>query len=145
MRTIARYACEICNTEYTTPTEALACEALGLPEPMPWLPLDRAIPAFGENGVEWASIDRIYIVRGHHCHAWMASTDPYIGLSHNQTENDIYIDAFDPRAGWDMFRYSATPEDLAIWQRCMREYGLKMEDVGEWAKGRIEKALGCKP
>lgn len=68
MITVTTYQCEICLTTFGDAADALRCEAHGLPAPVPWLTLGERMPAFGENGVEWTTIEYVRILRGYRCH-----------------------------------------------------------------------------
>ena len=128
MRTIERYVCEICGSEYADREDALVCEAAGLPEPMPFLPLDREIPFFGENGVVYAQI-RSLVIRSSgpigQGHKWWAYTEPFAYVSHNlgDTNGLVPLQAADPRHGWDAFRYECSTNHACVWRYTMNQYG----------------------
>jgi hypothetical protein len=147
MRTITRYACEICGSEFDSEAEAHKCEAAGFPEPMPFLALGVKVPAFGENGVEWAEITGVYISGSSFRpgdHSWICKTDPDLGLSHNRGYDfyDTPASAFDPRRGWDAFRYTCTTEDAAAWRAAMRDYGFKEEEASEYVLSNVRAREG---
>lgn len=152
MRTNAVYTCEICGETYGVAADAIACEALGLPAPMPYLPWDRKVPLFGENGVEHAQILWVRIVRNFRAHAWLVYTRPWVFVSHNLMDNDqgIPASAFDPREGVDAFRYDGDADDVATWERALREYGFAEDEASEWVRdavtwrrAEIERAKGA--
>lgn len=146
MKTIVRYACEICGNRYNTPKEAEECEALGFPDPMPFLPLDKPIPAFGEDGVVFGQITKVFIAGydypWHKKHYWIVDTKERIRISHNQEDSTLNPDSFDPRVGYDAFRYACSQEDFAIWQKALADYGMTEDDaksVGEQARWHLAK------
>ena len=150
MKLILRYRCEICGTEYDDYLQAQACEALGLPEPMPFLPWDKPIPAFGENGVEWAQLRSVRIrrtgydgtdltnprlMKGDVQHIWWVTTEPWVCVSHNFTDDD-YMNwrparAFDPRFGWSPFRYERGIFSLRVWETTLQSYGFSPDDCSD--------------
>ena len=134
MKTITRYACEICGTEFLHAEDAERCEAEGLPEPMPFLRFGEKLPAFGEDGVEWGEVRGVYVVgRGWAPggHEWVLDTVPRLHLSHNRDpeSSGTPAHAFDPRSGWDAFRYSCTSGDVDAWRKAMRDYGFQESEV----------------
>ena len=142
MKTVVRYACEICGDEFNTEAEALECESKGLPEPMLFLPWGVKIPAFGENGVEWATLRDVAVSSS--CgarHVWVVRVTPFIHVSHNIDRESGFIGAcaFDPRCGIDAFRYCAKPEDVAVWRKAMADYGFKESEANEWVRARIRE------
>ena len=105
---------------------------------MLWLPLDSGpLPTFGEQGVEM--VDQItsfhissspYAIEGQVSrHLWRLCVRPTVHLSHNRDYDNptISVDCFDPRRGWDAFRYSCTDADLEIRERTMARYGFAEE------------------
>lgn len=139
MLILQRYQCEICSEVFDTERGARACEAYGLPAPMPWFPLWERIPAFGENGVEWASAEGVYPVRSWLGHAWaLSNVYPWPSLSHNQrADGPIMAEWFDPRRGYDAFRYGATEEDLRIWEAAMARHGFPESSASEWVRDHV--------
>lgn len=131
MRAIQLFECEICNEQYDNEEGARACEALGFPEPMPFLPLDEVIPAFGEDGVNSGQIIAVRVQGStfYRKHRWEVCTTPYVYVSHNLEGSWIPAAAFDPRHGWDPFRYVCTPEDAAAWEQAMQRYGFSNDEV----------------
>lgn len=135
MRALTRYQCEICGAEYDDREVAVACEALGLPPPLPFLPWDRKIPCFGESRVEYARLVAVCVGRdfgdwvsvchlrdlaasGEPGHVWHVETDSPIAVSHNFVDDRLRpAAAFDPRCTWSGFRYFGSPEDLEVWER----------------------------
>lgn len=143
MITITRHVCEFCETEYESAEEALACEALGFPEPMPFLKLGVPIPAFGEHGVTTGNITQVHIARGYEQHRWLVEVRPFIttAISHNlDPESPVPVHAFDPRRGVDAFRYGCGPSDLATWERTMRDYGFDESEASAGVLAAIEDA-----
>jgi hypothetical protein len=141
--TITRYACEFCDTEYESAKDALECEALGFPEPMPFLKIGVPIPAFGEHGITSARITQVLIGRGYMRHIWLLEVRPFIttAISHNlDPESPIPVHAFDPRRGVDAFRYGCSASDLATWERTMREYGFDESEASAGVLAAIEDA-----
>ncbi len=141
MKVITRYVCELCDTEFNTESEARACEAHGLPEPMPFLPWDVEIPAFGENGVEWIKLHSVHVEERFGGHRWALITSPSVHLSHNADPESPLIpaSAFDPRRGWDAFRYECTPADLATWKKAMSDYGFEESEANEFIRTNIQR------
>lgn len=136
MITHIEHECELCGTRYTSELEAVACEAQGWPEPLPWIRTDRKIPAFGENGVEWAHIAFAAVrgdARGHDWFVAVAGGEYGIHLSHNrdsEADGDWYpVFAFDPRYGYSMFRYESADAHLAVWAAAMHAYGFPFEEA----------------
>lgn len=126
------YVCDFCGTEYGNEAEARACESQGFPEPMPWIEKGYfdLIPAFGERGVEMARITDCWIERslvGLGPHEWYVATTPYIHLNHNRGFDPVPASAFDPRVGWDAFRYSNKGAD--VWLARLQECGFTKADL----------------
>lgn len=132
MRSVTFYECEICDEQYLTEDDARKCEAQGLPEPMPFLPWDRPVPAFGESGVKYGQLKGVYIRCGFGQHEWWLDCTPYVYVSHNIESSLTPARAFDPRYGWDAFRYTKTPEDLRVWEETLASYGFQESDVDSW-------------
>ncbi len=140
MKVNTLYQCEICGTEYQTREDADSCEAWGLPDPMPFLPWDKEIPAFGESGVRWGRLTGVFVRNHagspHDHHEWGVYVDPYVHVSHNLDSDDAGppARAFDPREGFDAFRYidkDNPGEHLRVWEETMKEYGFDDKDVDE--------------
>lgn len=142
MRVQNRYVCEICEEEYGRAEDALACEARGLPEPMSFLPLGERVPAFGEDGVEWAEIVGVCLVNAGRRHEWRVRTKGHVSVSHNLDTADGWVPAwvFDPREGCDAFRYACSPDDLRVWEEAMRNCGFAEGDASEWVRDHVERA-----
>lgn len=162
MRIESVYFCEICNTEYHDEAEALACEATGFPLPMPFLKLNTLIPAFGENGVCWGRIRIVHILPGHNegvhflGHQWWLSVSACLiteknkpiyapsNVNHNLggygsvSEGLIPAKAFDPREGYDAFRYNVSPEDYDVWETTMLSYGFKFSEASEYVMNKLK-------
>lgn len=138
MKVVTSYQCELCDSTYETAEEARACEALGLPEPMPFLSWDREIPCFGENGVEWAKIEAVYLAKPSHWHEWWLAVSPKVYPSHNLQSHLVPAEAFDPRKGYDAFRYRCTPKDRQTWLDAMGAYGFRREECSPYLLGHIE-------
>lgn len=138
MRTVVTYECEICLEEYGTEAEAMACESQGLPEPMAFLP-GQAIPSFGESGVLFTTIQRVYVRNAYGKHEWWVSVNPYVNVSHNLSGSVIPATVFDPRWGWDFLRYGGTEEDLALWERTLQDYGFQEADVNQYMALSVRK------
>ncbi len=142
------YVCEICGTEHVAAVDALACEAHGLPEPMPFLPLGERVPAFGANGIEWATIQEVDIVSTPNAcnpfgHRWVVLATPRPTLSHKRDYDDpVPATAFDPRRGYDAFRYGATLADVAVWSATLRRYGFTEADATRYARDNVRQGLG---
>ncbi len=140
MRVVTSYECEICDSSYETVEEARACEALGLPEAMPFLPWDREIPCFGENGVEWAKIERVHLAKPSHWHEWWLSVSPHVYPSHNLEPCSLVpAEAFDPRKGYDAFRYRCTPKDWQTWLDTMAAYGFRRGECSQYLLAHVER------
>lgn len=148
------YVCEICGTEHTSEADALACEAYGLPEPMPFLPLGERIPAFGANGIEWATIEEVDILSTPNAcnpfgHRWVVVATPHLILSHKRDGDQMVpATAFDPRHGYDAFRYGATLADVAVWSATLRRYGFTEADATRYVRDNVRQglrtvAVGC--
>jgi len=140
MRVVTSYQCEICEEVYDSPVLAQQCEALGLPAPMPFIPLDKPVPAFGESGVAWAKIRRVGVQRRLSSHEWWVATDPFIHVSHNLEGALVPAYAFDPRHGMDAFRYACSISDALVWQRTLADYGFTQGDASPWLAERIQQA-----
>lgn len=147
MRAVTYHICEICGSEYTTSAQAAACEALGLPTPMPFLPWDRSIPAFGET-IQFARLHSLEIRRnwldgtvdladpatvalGLVKHVWWVETTPRIHVSRYIDDRRTPAIAFDPRHGHNAFQCSKSTISLRIWEDAMREYGFSEVDASE--------------
>ncbi len=139
------YVCEICGTEHVAAVDALACEACGLPEPMPFLTLGERVPAFGANGIEWATIDEVDIVSTPNAcnpfgHRWIVVATPRPTLSHKRDYDDpVPATAFDPRRGYDAFRYGATLADVAVWSATLRRYGFTEADATQYVRDNVRQ------
>ena len=132
MLIVTTYVCEICGSEYQTADDAGACEALGLPDPLPFLPMGERIPLFGENGVEWATIVWVGVERRSYeaVHRWVVAATPRPFVSHNLPDDSpIPASAFDPRYGYDAFRYGDSLEDIRVWRSALERYGFTEADV----------------
>lgn len=142
MITLTAYQCELCFTTYPTAPEALRCETHGLPAPAPWFPLGIPVPGFGESGVRWATFSNAYIINRGYGHEWAldgARGDTH--LSHNQDpEGSILLAWYDPREGFDPFRYGATVEELEIWEGALLRYGMREEDCDEYVREKVAAA-----
>lgn len=138
------YVCEICDESYGWPEDALACEAHGLPEPMPFLPLGTRVPAFGANGIEWAKIlgVGVWAPRPTEGHRWIVVATPRPTLTHKRDYNDpVPATAFDPRHGYDAFRYGATLADVAVWSDTLRRYGFTEADATRYVRDNVRQGL----
>lgn len=63
---------------------------------------------------------------------------PDIHVSHNHTYGAAFeVDAFDPRRGYDAFRYQGSPGDPAAWEATMTQCGMSEADVSESVMERI--------
>jgi hypothetical protein len=142
MRIKPYYVCELCQEEHETEEDARTCEARGIPAPMPFLPLGEEIPAFGENHTAIAKIVQVRLSR--RWHHWEVFADPFIYLNHNSAGVDDWVPAcsFDPRCGWDGFRYGCSKEDAAIWRAAMARYGFKESESGDRILAEVRKAEG---
>jgi hypothetical protein len=143
MKTLTTYQCEICNSVFDAEKDAIECEAKGMPEPVPWLKLNEDIPAFGEDGVVMAKVTHIWVESySGYCHApheWYVSSRAY--LSHNQSDGGVHsVNAFDPRKGYDPFRYSCSKEDVRIWTETMAKYGFAEDTANEYVLEKITSA-----
>lgn len=153
MRSAITYFCEICNTEYQKPEFALACEALGMPSPMPFIRWGEDVPVFCESGVIFtkqlcgaevrrnmasfgiSTVEQVKILK----HEWWVRVRPSVVVSHN-----IYDDygwfpakALDPRFGYEAFRYHRSFNNVQIWADTLTKYGFTEVDVGN----NIRRAL----
>lgn len=139
VKTISRYVCEICETEYDVAADALACEALGYPDPMPFIPLGVPIPAFGEGGIVMATIRAVFVdCRWPGEHRWCVNAHPWPYISHNlDTEDNVPAYAFDPRRGYDAFRYGASQNEIGLWLKTLAAYGFTEADVSPMLLERI--------
>jgi hypothetical protein len=143
MKTLTTYQCEICNSVFDAEKDAIECEAKGMPEPVPWLKLNEDIPAFGEDGVVMAKVTHIWVESySGYCHApheWNVGTSAYV--SHNQNDDHcLPVGAFDPRVGYDPFRYSCSKEDLRIWTETMAKYGFDESTARHYVLEKIQNA-----
>ena len=153
MKTSTVYTCEICGHTSENMQEVLRCEAQGAPEgPPPWArpeyqahgisayaggwPLENAIIAFGETGVEVVGVGSAWIAGGpYEGHRWEMSGDAH-KLSHNAAGDFGSADNFGP-CGWDMFRYCARdstdwPAAAFVWIWTARLYGWTDEQMHEF-------------
>ena len=56
--------------------------------------------------------------------------------------------AFDPRHGYDAFRYGATLADVAVWSATLRRYGFTEADATRYVRDNVRQglrtvAVGC--
>lgn len=147
MKTVTLYECEFCGTRYDTEIGAKTCESNGLPSPVPWLPLLERVPAFGENGIDWAVITEVRVLpysmdMPDYKHRWGLWTEHAIYLSHNQETSRMWFhpEAFDPRIGWDAFRYSCYAEDAVIWRKAMARYGFEESEANASVLSAVRRA-----
>jgi hypothetical protein len=142
MREVPTYVCEICGEAYSLREDALRCEANGLPEPMPFLPFGVEVPVFGEDGINHAVVSDVQI-RNHmgHSHEWWLYAVPQPFVSHNLSY-DISrgwtpAEAFDPRKGYDAFRYQCSDSDFDVWMKTLKAYGFKPEDAEPYIREHV--------
>jgi hypothetical protein len=139
MKTHSTYECEICGSTFKTDTEALACEAQGFPEPMPFLEWDYPIPAFGPQGVIYLNLGVVSVVRAYMKHEWAVTCTTPVTLGLTDFGDLLPARLFDPRYGWDTFRYGGTRHDLSIWAETLKVYGFTATDVDPYTKVAIDR------
>ncbi len=139
MKTLTYFVCEICLSQYEDEKSALKCEAQGLPEPMPFLPWDRPIPAFGESGPQFGTLKKVWVEARYGQHEWWVRTEPYVDVSHNIESGYTPAQAFDPRKGWDGFRYDQDLKGLRIWEETLCAYGFTEADVDPYMMDKIRQ------